>query len=397
MQYRPFHLYFAAAAGAFSRGVFTVTTAWTALTLTNDIASVGRVLMIWSVLALFIGPFVGVFVDRHDRRLCVLTGQGVCTIALALPLLPFGLSYSLIVAVSLIWAIGQLLIVGPFDALLQGSVAPGLRRQIGARMGSARQIAMVGGGGLAGFIVHYFGAIGGYFIAASSAALMWAAVFALRSVTIEKRGVTVSGYVAHLKEGLDYLANYPALLGTAAIGALAFSAGQMTNALLPAFIRNDIGAGSDLYGVADAAWSAGAVTGSALVIYLLKTRKLALLDGQSLLALGILMGSLFFIKLPMPVIAIQVLAGGAANIAKAISDGNILHRCAEDKIGRVRSLVQALTGLMGVVIYLSPSVLRNYSAGQIYLVWGIVLAIVGAGLSLAIIRSKQSHAQPEER
>ncbi|WP_020591559.1 MFS transporter [Kiloniella laminariae] len=390
-------IFFAAAAGAFSRGAFVVAVAWTALVLTNDKAMVGRVLVIWSLIALFIGPFVGTMIERWNRKRSVLAGQFLVCLAITFPaILPLsGLELTIehLFIAATVWSLGGLFVGGPFDALVQAAIAGDQRRKVGAQLGSFRQVFMVTGVGAAGLIMHHHGPGLVFLLSATAAMLMGLTVlFGISSppehspetdlTDLTDLPVAEQSYLSDLREGLGYLAGTPALVIASATSALAFASGQVTNTLLPAYVFEEMQSGSDLYGFADAAWAIGAVGASMTIALLLTRYRLQKTDSWCLILIGGTMLLMWFKINPLTLIVLQLAMGATASTAKAISDGELLQHCDEKKIGRIRSLVQAIAGLIGIFVHLSPSFLSTFSTAEIYLLWGSIFTVTGLFFAL---------------
>ncbi|WP_353646849.1 MFS transporter [Mesorhizobium sp. WSM2239] len=58
-----------------ARSMFIVLISWFALQITGEIASVGKVLICWQLLAFTVGPFLGPVVDRFRRRTLFVIGE----------------------------------------------------------------------------------------------------------------------------------------------------------------------------------------------------------------------------------------------------------------------------------------------------------------------------------
>ncbi|MCZ4279693.1 MFS transporter [Kiloniella laminariae] len=408
-------IFFAAAAGAFSRGAFVVAVAWTALVLTNDKAMVGLVLVIWSLIALFVGPFVGTVIERRDHKKSVLAGQLLIVLAIAFPGLVSLFARELAIELAIeqlfiaatLWSIGGLFVGGPFDALVQAVVPRDHRRKVGAQLGSFRQVFMVTGVGVAGLVMHYQGPGIVFLLSAASGLIMWLSVLLLRPLPPARTsGLSVAEadipetdlpetgnpadatpatdipannrrYLSDLREGLGYLAGNPILVVTSITIGLAFASGQVTNTLLPAYVFVEMQSGSDLYGFADAAWAIGAVGASMTVALLVVRYQLQRIESWCLALIGGTMIMMWFEINPVILIGLQLAMGATASTAKAIAEGEFLQHCDETKIGRVRSLVQAITGLIGIFVHLSPSFLTAFSTAQIYLLWGSIFTVTG--------------------
>lgn len=283
-------------------------------------------------------------------------------------------------AFALLSALGGLVMIGAMDSLFQGVVPVDDRRRIAANLGGFRQAAMVLGAGGGGLIIHYFGIGNSFLIAAASSIFVLIGVFLMpvyeREISaVEKNYRT---YFQNIREGFQYVLGKSEVLYLAFAIALAFSAGQLSNALLPAFIRDDIGADSQLYGIVDAAWSVGGVAAAFLVGRWLRFKSLRLGEYATLIGLGAVTMVFGQLEIPILLIATHLLMGALFSWSRVLSDGRLLEICDNKVIGRVRVNIQVLTSFIGLIVYTAPTLLPSLTAANFYFSWGLAITVGGA-------------------
>lgn len=368
----------------FYRGLHIVLLAWTALQVGGTLASVGQIFVIGHLLNVVVGPGIGSVIDEISNRKAFAIGQSLLTIGCLGPALFYfsGADFRLLhlMAFALLSALGGLVMIGAMDSLFQGVVPVDDRRRIAANLGGFRQAAMVLGAGGGGLIIHYFGIGNSFLIAAASSIFVLIGVFLMpvyeREISaVEKNYRT---YFQNIREGFQYVLGKSEVLYLAFAIALAFSAGQLSNALLPAFIRDDIGADSQLYGIVDAAWSVGGVAAAFLVGRWLRFKSLRLGEYATLIGLGAVTMVFGQLEIPILLIATHLLMGALFSWSRVLSDGRLLEICDNKVIGRVRVNIQVLTSFIGLIVYTAPTLLPSLTAANFYFSWGLAITVGGA-------------------
>lgn len=356
--------------------------AWITLEITNRLAAVGQIFVISHILYIVLGPGIGSAVDRLQRRHCIIAGQSIIALASAIPLAMWmtdvPLTFSALALVAGITALGNLFNIGALDGLLQQLVPLQERRKVSAVVGGLRQAAMVAGVGVGGLALEAVGGTGAFLIMTVTSLLVAGAVYLLpKHAGTAKRPAGYAAYARDVKEGFKYSLAAPGVAVLGLTTALAFSAGQLGNALLPAFVRDEIGGGSVLFGIVDAAWSVGGITAAFAVNFFLQRHEGRYSEYVLLSALGASMVALAFAYQPLTVIVLHLSMGAAFSACKVLCDGLLLQRCREDFMGRVRINIQMLTSALGIAMYISPTLLQSGGSRELYFGWGCLLAVAG--------------------
>lgn len=367
-----------------NRGLFIVCIAWTMLIVSDSTASVGLVFVVIHLINIFLGPVVGTIVDRIERRALVILGQCLMVLSFSIPLVlklsAVEISATHLLVMAAITGLGSLTMAGALDAILQHVVSTENRARTIAFAGAIRQLAMVLGAGLGGYVTHLFAPEWSFaFGAAIAIGVILLSVFlpsAIAGGAAPKRPSFWRGTL----DGIRMMQGDKTIAMLAGVTALCFSTGQLTNVLLPGFIKFDLGAGSDLYGLADAAWSVGGVLAALLVAQVMSVRKSALFWPSFMtIMLGISTVLFSMTTSLIGIVTLHAAMGACFSAGKVLADGKVLEVCPNDYVGRVRSNQQSLISVFGVVMYLSPTLLGMSSSKSLYQLWGAVVAMIAIG------------------
>ncbi len=364
--------------GSFTRGAYITALAWSAMAASGDVALVGVAFVIGHAINLVMGPGCGVLLDRFDRRRLALAGQLVSGTAFVVPYLLDALGVTgpitALFATSTLAALGVLIMSGALDAIQQAIVPVQDRRSVSALVGALRQGSMIAGTGGAGLLIHWTSSVTTFLMLAACCLASTASLY--RLPTCVSAQPKKAGLLAALSDGVRIFFEFPVLGFLAALTALSFAIGQLSNVLLPGFVAGILHAGSREFGLIDSAWSVGGLISASLVSLALRRTELRWGEVWASGCLGV--GLLLFGYLHDAYLAavLQFLLGFLFSAAKVLCDGKILVMCPPDIIGRVRSNCQALIGACGICIYLSPIVLRGMDVAQMYRTWGVVVTAV---------------------
>jgi hypothetical protein len=161
----------------------------------------------------------------------------------------------------------------------------------------------------------------------------------------------------------------------------------LSNAILSSFIRDDLGKGSEAFGIVDAAWPLGGMFAAMLLsfgIQQLTARNMeylfALLAGVSTIGLSLCT------TLPMLVI-LHGAMGMAVWLCRIVIDGRILEISAPENVGRTKVGVEMAFSFSALVMCISPTLVALPNTATYFLVWGSFMIFV-SGLIWTLDRSK---------
>jgi MFS family permease len=300
---KPFILYFAASSVSyFGTGMQFVANSWVALEMTESNMSVAIMLVATIIPGIILLPFIGVVVDRRDRkRLCSAADMFRAIIIATIPL--FGLLglleiWHLYLAVFLV-ALG--------DQVYNASIIPLIREVIDKdKLLLANSTAAIGnqtgaliGAGVSGVIVALFSPY--------TAMLINAGTFLFSSICIKyiRRSAPIyesaesqkSPMFLKLKEDMLTAAGYireNAHIAIYYLIMLLFIATLRTiNVLLPAFSTRVLQVGAEGFGYIDAAFALGAICGNFFLPYFkgVAKKEIAMKAGTILMACALMLFS----------------------------------------------------------------------------------------------------------
>jgi predicted MFS family arabinose efflux permease len=386
-----------------ARSMYIVLVSWFALQISGDVASVGKILVCWQLLAFTVGPFLGPLIDRSSRRIVfafgeMVHGSGIILLALIAwfnspDRTPIFVLYTTACFVS----VGSLLSYPSSQALLQTAGVRRLTQTVSLGIFSGQVGNIVGA------------AIGGLCLAHSSLAgsLAICGAFSLASAAVallfkSEDGATPVVDSAHLQDmigGLRHTVKDPRLRLAGCALLLAYASAHASNALLAGFARYDLKLPSQLYGWLAAMYSGGGLIGSVVLASRsgVAKERITIAAGTVLLAAAT---AAFSTSHSMAAAMLwQGVIGLSFMMVRAGSDVTILKSVASSMVGRVRSNIDATIGLVAIFVYLLPTLTSGVSARHIFLALACVFACGSAAIlsmqcALAAAERIPSRRQP---
>lgn len=373
-------------------GIALIVIAWLAAGL-GSIALVGQLFFLASAASLLMSFFAGPLADSDNRIWALRSGQAIRLLAALLfcaGSMQQDWLFASLVLHSLLVAMGTSLSAGAIDGIFQNAIPPANRMRIAIGISIAQQLGLVLGTGLGGLLLHHYPTI--------VSALLMVVLVLLQMVIVEmvirfhgrgtmpataaRPGELLTFWQQGLRSSFADLNLFAAVIGI----SLLFSVAQMTNVLLPGFVNNQLARGSDVYGLLETAWAVGGAA-SLLAAAMMGSRLSGMrrLEFFMLCCIGGVMISFALSRSLVLLLILSALLGALFSMARAICNGRILLLARNDEIGRVRSASIMLTSLIGMVIYVSPSVIGHDNTVIYYCVWGVVIALAGLGL-MAVLR-----------
>lgn len=374
-----------------SRGSYLVCIGWTTLIVTDDVSRVGQAFIIAMLTSLISGPLVGTVVDRHDRKSLVLLAHfGMFAVMALLGLVWVGAPEPeilwLFAGVAAVSAL-RMLHNSAHDGLIQGSVAKAAVVRMVARFRAVHLVATSVGTVIAGAAIERVSPEAGFlFSAGASLVLMVPMAFvASGHHRVVARGARA--FLSDLKGGLEIYRSNRTIRMLAVLAAVSLPIGQLSNAILSSFVRDDLGKGSAAFGVVDAAWPMGGLFAAALLslgIRRLSARHMehlfALLAGVSTVGLSLCT------SIPLLVV-LHGAMGMTVWLCRIVIDGRVLEISTQENVGRAKTGIEMAFSFLAVVMCLSPTFVALPSTAHYFLAWGGVM-ILAAGALWMLDRSK---------
>jgi predicted MFS family arabinose efflux permease len=377
-----------------ARSMYIVLVAWFALQITGEIASVGKVLICWQLLAFMVGPFIGPLIDRSRRRTMFVMGEtihggGIGLLALiAWAYSPEHTPISVLYATACFISVGSLLSYPSSQALIQRAGTRLLMRTVSHGIFSS-QIGNIVGAAVGGLFLAAIGVTVSLAICAASSFL--AAMFASFLDEGRIHPTRPNAHLHDLVAGLRETATNPRLKVAGCALLLAYASAHASNAFLSGFARYELKLPSNFYGWLAAMYSGGGLIGSVAFAWLSDVASERLLIAVGTVLLACSTAAFSTSQTMAQAVLWQGLIGLSFMMVRAGSDVTILKTVSGRMVGRVRTNVDAGIGVMAVLIYLLPTLVPGTSARNIFL--GLA-CLFGCG-SCAILWMQWSGAKAE--
>jgi MFS family permease len=352
--------------------------------LTGDPLALGMVGLAEAVPFISLVLFGGHVADRVDRRRVSLVAFAAMILAaVALFVLsrnPAALGpqhlkqavYGLIISTGICRSFIQ-----PARTALSAQLAPRLHyaRSVAWRTG-VFQLCAVTGPAIGGLVYGWWGADGGYAVAAGFLIIAWVVLFRLR-VPARAALSTRPPIWTSLAEGIRFLRGDDLLRAAILLDLFAVLFGGAV-ALLPVFANDILGVGAEGFGLLRAAPAAGALAASAALALLPPMRRagpalLIAVAGFGLCMIGFALSRSFGLSLFL------LAASGAFDMVSILVRSTLLQlRVPEAMMGRVAAINQVFVG--------SSNEIGAFESGLAARLLGVVPSVVGGGVvTLAVV------------
>lgn len=374
-----------------SRGSYLVCIGWITLLVTNDVSRVGHVFIVVMLTNLLCGPFIGTLVDRHNRKYLVILAH----LGIALTLIFLALVWLRASEPSVAWLFCAVVCASAFrmlhnfshDGLIQAAVTKTDVMRTVARFRGLHLISTVIGTVLAGLVIERVSPAGGFIFSAVASLLVIVPMFFVEGGQPRQSAPGAAKFLADLKGGVAIFRSNRAVRLLALLAAVSLPIGQLSNAILSSFIRDDLGKGSETFGIVDAAWPLGGFLAAmvlSLGIQRLSARNMeylfALLAGVATIALSL------STTIPMLVLFHGAM-GMTVWLCRIVIDGRILETSTHETVGRTKVGVEMAFSFSALVMCFSPTLVALPSTANYFLVWGSFMILV-SGLIWTLDRSK---------
>jgi len=372
-------------AGA-ARGSYLVCIGWTTLIVIGDVAAVGQVFIVAMITTIIAGPITAVIVDRYNRKHLTI----IAHLCIATVLLFLGLAVAFDSGLSLFWFFLTVVVVttfrnlyhGSHDGLIHANASSGQMVHVIARFRGIHLLATAVGTVLTGIIIEYQSATAGFIFAALGSALLVLAVAFVRGVTSKENATGFSGFLADFSGGLALFNNNRMLRNLTILAGVALPIGQLSNAILSSFIRDDLNRGSDVFGFVDAAWPVGGMAAAAVLS--LGLRKLSASNMEYYFALFVGLSTIVFsfCTSVISLAAMHAAMGFSVWMCRIVIDGRVLQICTGATVGRTKVYIEVMFSFAAMIMCFSPTLVKMPSTGSYFLFWGVVVVISSAILWL---------------
>jgi hypothetical protein len=362
--------------------VFAVALIWLVLEVTGSLVAVTIVFAATIVPGVLVGPFLGVYVDRWDRRRAlVLTNvvEGLLVAVLAAFVLGHTVDLVVVVAVVLCLGAGASIVRAATNALVPqvvGAADLAPANALNAFSGSFNQVVGYTAGGvvvaLTGPVLPIEYDALTFFVAA-----LLVAGLARQLGRPPGAAAPVGGFAGELAEGLRFLRSEGALVELLLLGMVVNFFGNAVFALFAPYAKLVLGAGAAGYGLLNAAIAAGAI-GGAFAVGRLDTRRTA---GRFVLGGGCAIGfAVVGLARPFPAaLAVAVVLGAILSVTNLPISILFQAKVPGRLLGRVGSASGALILAAGPIgALLAGPLAEALSIPTFYVAAGLVISAVMA-------------------
>ncbi len=174
---------------------------------------------------------------------------------------------------------------------------------------------------------------------------------------------------------LALFAEIPVLRNLALLAGIALPMGQLSNAILSSFIHDDLGRGSDVFGLVDAAWPLGGMAAAAVLSLGLKKLSASNLEYLFSLLVGV---STIVFSLCTKVFSLAIMhaaMGFSLWMCRIVIDGRVLQICTRYTLGRTKVYIEIMFSFAAMVMCLSPTLVKLPMTSSYFLYWGLFVVI----------------------
>jgi MFS family permease len=372
---------------AIGGGMYFVAISWYLYKTSGSAMAIGGTLIISSLPGLLFSPWIGVLVDRWNVRFICAAADFARALIL---ILVAAAMYTGVLGVKLIYlatflialcdnffqpAVGALIRdVAPKDRLLEANITSNMSMQIGLLVGASS----------GGFLVAMIGTqsvvlINAVSFIASGLLTLW--IRYARAAKAQAKSVGKPNFIVEFREAIRVALDGRFIIWLAVQQMLVYITLSVCNTLLPVFVDRELAAGAAGFGLIDAAWGIGALSGGLSLGYI--TRKIGAqwFGIASLAALAVFLTVLLTAhQVPQAMLAYFML-GCLAVMIRINSDTIIAMDVDPAHFGKIKAAISMFIAYMSLVVYGCVGYAGDkISVRWIYLV--LALAILVAVLSM---------------
>ncbi|MFF0659411.1 MFS transporter [Micromonospora tulbaghiae] len=357
-------------------GAQFIAASWLTLKLGGGAESVAMTLVWTTVPGILLSPFIGVIIDRVNRRrlatlVSVLRAVALCLIpAVAatgtVALWHVYLTAALVGLADRVYrpATQALLAeVVPVAGLLRANSAASVGTQVGAAAGAA----------VAGLLITVIAPADVILVNAAGSALSAACVGAMSGGGAHRTDRGRRRYVDDVRDGWRYIVDHPNIIVINMTALSLLTTLRTINVLLAPFVDRVLHAGSQGFGLIDSSYAVGAIVGASLLPVVVGRvgRPTVMLGSLALLAAALTAFS-FAGNVPTAMVCYALIGLGFATYGLFVTMTQ--EQVALDYQGRVQSLFQVLFGIVSLAVYMATGKLAEvYGERVLYLSQAVIM------------------------
>jgi MFS family permease len=377
---------------SFGTGMYFVTMAWMLTELGGTTASLSLFLALSAVPGIVLSPWIGVIIDRWDRRvICVLADvfRATCLISMFLIAWLWELKEEHIYVLSFLLSVGERFYAPAASAMVREITSPGELITANSLSSIFLQCGTLLGTGLSGILIHYFG--NSIVILTNGIAFLLSAmlVSSVRSGRLIHAASKSTSVLADFIDGFTYLRASASIRKIAAFQTALLSVLYTTNISLPLFTKDVLDFGAREFGFIDGAWAVGAILGGLGLIGLIRRNAQSLQVEYVFIGIGVSL--LVFLTSDSLVQASvgYMLMGLTFVTAKILLEAALQEAVPVNLQGRVRSTISMGIAIVSLAVYsVVGYVGQNTPLRYVYAFLSLFVSLLAIGSLLAAMHAK---------
>lgn len=367
----------------FGNGMHFIAISWLVLEITDNPLYVSVLVVLGIIPGFISSPFAGVLADRYNKKtIAILMDILRFLVVLSIPLISIVLHDSLWV----LYIATVLITLGSnfFFPAISGIIKTSFPREDYLRILSANstliQVGMIGGSGIAGFLIANFSIYHVFYLDAFTYLISALFLIAFRYNDRKEQSFSSkkekNSIFEDMKIGINYVIKNQKILFLFLIGIVPNGVTHSINSLLSAYTKDILNLGPSAYGILDASFAVGFV----MVGIIFSTIKLKLSEWK-LLTFGFLLMSfsMFLLSIGynflLSIIALTLT--GMSIVLTMPPRKSLLMKQVDDKyVGRVESLNWMVFSSIAPIIAVTMSLVSNYTSSKVsFFILSLVLLI----------------------
>lgn len=401
LRQREYRKYFVAALlAAIGSGMYFVAISWYLFKTSGSTMAIGWAFIATTLPGLLLSPVVGVLVDRwNPKHVCAVADllRGAILLLLAFGMATGSLQPMHIYVASFFIALCDNFFQPAIAALIRDMVSKEKLLPANIVGSMASQVGTLLGASLGGFAVAALGTdtvvgVNACSFLASAALIVWIRNTHHPAAIAPQPQARDGGVIAQFRRAVQETPQRAFLLMIVVQQVLAYLTVFVCNTLLPGFVVRELNAGAEAFGLIDAGWGIGALTGGLLLNRLLKRGNAARVGAACLVAFALGLVTLAAAHNAVHATLAYLVLGCLGVMLRINGDTEIVKTVAAAHFGKIKSGVIMIISwsslaVYGLVGYLGDTVSSRY----------IYLALAAITLSCGLLmlsRPRKPVVQP---
>jgi MFS family permease len=399
------YFFFASLIGVVGEGIYGLAAIVLVLDSTDSIVEIAKMLILTLVPSVLLAPFVGVLIDKFDKRKIALACNSLRFIAIGIiPLSVYIGNFQVIVFyVSIFISYIIWFILEPAkESILKEILSPEHYGQGISLVQGAWQIGLLSSAMIAGVVMEYFGNGETIFISCLTyliAGFLFSAIKRNKHVhSITFKSSKKNQYVEEMRDGWKYICNDTKTLYCVLTTSMVLPFIYAINTLIAPFNYNELNGDSLTLGFIDSGAGIGSLISAIICIWLGRKQNYSLIITISLILLGI---STFLFSITKDIylaflmyLSIGIFIGNTKVLSRLV----LYKRVSDPFIGRVMTAVTFLSLIFSIIISLVVAFVAERSIFTAYLVISgfllLPLTFIRLGLQTDHSMMKNLHKEP---